>query len=169
MPDLDRNLSIKYETKFHGIKHYFQEYFSMTLTENQSESDEKHQKQRLDSLLNEICAMVARTSSVDGAIVINAHFELLGFGAEITAENIEINRLHFSIGQTEKKFSIRKITDFGTRHRSAARFTKAVPGSIAFVISQDGEKKLITAKEDKVVVYSQIVWEKMWESIELIA
>lgn len=166
--DFADKLLIKYKTKFSKLNSLYQEYFSESSSTKNYENVEKF-NQQIDNIFDEALTLISRTSSVDGAIVINDRLEILGFGAEIRVEENHIINLYFSIGQTEKKFYSRDITEFGTRHRSAARFVKTFPRSIAFVVSQDGDKKLITYKDEKVIVYSNIVWEKMWESLEIIA
>ena len=42
---------------------------------------------------------------------------------------------------------------FGTRHNSAIDFVAAVPGSVAFVLSQDGPVRAITCRDDTVFLW----------------
>ena len=42
---------------------------------------------------------------------------------------------------------------FGTRHRSAFRFVRRYPESLAVVISQDGEVRFIVSQEGEIFIY----------------
>jgi hypothetical protein len=45
---------------------------------------------------------------------------------------------------------------FGTRHRSMMRYCAAVPGSVGFVVSQDGDVRAITRVRDDLVVWENV-------------
>ncbi len=84
--------------------------------------------------------LLASLSSVDGAVVLNRGLRVIGFGAEITLgspptpdQMVRFGRHPDPVGVPPPKL----LLDFGMRHRSAYNFCQAVPGSIAFVISQD--------------------------------
>lgn len=79
-----------------------------------------------DRDLSQVVDCVAGLAAVDGAVILRRDLRLLGFGAEITAE---------PGGDGE-------ADSWGMRHRSAARFCQMVPGSLAFVVSQDGGIRL---------------------------
>jgi hypothetical protein len=79
---------------------------------------------------------------VDGAVVVNDHYELLGFGAKIArrqgATQVEQVTLTEPIrGAVEKLVHPEEIG--GTRHLSAAQFVHDQHDAIALVASQDGQ------------------------------
>ena len=47
--------------------------------------------------------------------------------------------------------------NFGTRHRSMMRYCSKHEGSIGFVISQDGDVRIITKVNDKLVVWENVM------------
>lgn len=90
-------------------------------------------KQTLSERLNAL----ARMASLDGAVVIDENFEVLAFGAKLTAPAWEGRVVEgpsrFHPGGSEIDFS-----RLGTRHNSALALIGALPGSVAFVVSSDG-------------------------------
>ena len=111
--------------------------------------------------------LVVSLAAVDGAVVLGRNLTIHGFGAEIQLnkdgsegkdgdeEKIEFVRLPH--GQPPP----RRLSSFGMRHRSAYRFCKRVPGSLAFVISQDGNLLLFQNEAEKVTAVDGIahnVW-----------
>ena len=84
---------------------------------------------------------VARLTTIDGCVVLSHEFGLLGAGAIIRIlENSDLPRCvearaDMAVDQPGKEFDFGKL---GTRHRSAVWLCKAIPGSLVFVISQDG-------------------------------
>jgi hypothetical protein len=81
---------------------------------------------------------LAKLTAVDGAVLLTNKFHVLGFGVEIQIYNSSLSNITlFSNGHSETK----SIESFGTRHRSAYRFCYQYPGTIVFIISQDGSLK----------------------------
>jgi hypothetical protein len=95
----------------------------------------------LDRDLSQVIDFVAALAAVDGAVVLSRDLGLQGFGAEITQgrtpsgdERVEYDDHPAPLGKPAPA----SLADFGMRHRSAIRFCQEVPGSMAFVVSQDG-------------------------------
>ena len=84
---------------------------------------------------------VARLTTLDGCVVLSYEFGLLGAGAIIRIlENSDLPRCvearaDMAVDQPGNELDLGKL---GTRHRSAVWLCKAIPGSLVFVISQDG-------------------------------
>lgn len=107
----------------------------------------------LDRDLDQVIDFVASLATVDGAVLLSRDLRLWGFGAEITAsrppaedERVEYDDHPEPLGKPAPE----PLSDFGMRHRSAIRFCQEVPGSMAFVISQDGGIRLFHNVEDRV-------------------
>jgi hypothetical protein len=88
--------------------------------------------------------ITAQASSVDGAVVLDAALSVLGFRVELCAREDE--RLPECVAldpesSEPRPMGLVRLTAFGTRHRSAARFCARVPGAVAMVVSQDGETR----------------------------
>ena len=93
-------------------------------------------------------------ATVDGAVVMNRRFELLGFGGEITVAE-PVRQIHRAV-DLEASESIPAMVDHeGTRHRSAYRLCQAVPGALAFVVSQDGGITVVHARDHRVLCWDQ--------------
>jgi hypothetical protein len=78
--------------------------------------------------------------------------EVRGFGVEITSASVPASlllALDSSAGQTQPI----EYTRWGTRHRSMMRYCWAIPGSVGFVLSQDGDVRVMTRIADAVVVW----------------
>jgi hypothetical protein len=85
---------------------------------------------------------IAKLSTADGCIVFDRGLRLLGFKGEVLVrDNPECVELNLNSEIPEQKGTF-DINQFGTRHRSAARFCAKVPGGVAFVVSQDGDIRL---------------------------
>ena len=86
-------------------------------------------------------AAVGGLTSVDGAVVLNTHYEVLGFGAKIVRKKgsplVEQVILTEPI-QGTKPAVVHPDELGGTRHLSAAQFVRDQEDAVAMVASQDG-------------------------------
>ena len=98
---------------------------------------------------------ISLLSRVDGLVLLNRHLELRGFGVEITDKEEPSS---ISLAGNRRATKLRKLdyNYYGTRHRSMMRYCARVPGSVGFVISQDGDVRAMT-----VVQGSLLVWENI--------
>lgn len=105
-------------------------------------------KTKLTTLLNTL----AQISCIDGATLIDEYFVPMRFGARLRAEEWS-GPIH--PGPMPGFSSSEEIprSRFGTRHNSAIDFVGAVPGSIAFVLSQDGPVRAITRRNETVFIW----------------
>jgi len=110
----------------------------------------------MDETLFEKAHLLADLTLVDGAVVLNRRFELLGFGAEISSglDNVTTVQKALDIdGVKREPESVRRV---GTRHRSAYRLCKALPGVLAVVISQDGQVRFVRWHDGEVTYWDQL-------------
>lgn len=104
--------------------------------------------------LSDIAQAIASLTSVDGAVILNDRFEVLGFGAEVTAVSQSLKDIYIMTNKGKnKKIS---IESFGTRHRSAFRFCSSFEDSVAFVVSQDGGVKAVKRVASEVQLWPDI-------------
>lgn len=96
---------------------------------------------------------------VDGLLLLNPNLELRGFGVEITFQT-ELAGVYMAGNRsaTPNKLKRKDHNHYGTRHRSMMRYCSQIPGSVGFVVSQDGDVRALTQ------VRGQLV---MWENIKL--
>lgn len=100
----------------------------------------------LERDLSRVSDLVASLAAVDGAVVLRRNLGVVGFGAEILnnetpRDDQKINmRRHPNLHPPSH--DPRSLVAFGMRHRSAFRFCERMNGSLAFVISQDGDVRV---------------------------
>jgi hypothetical protein len=104
----------------------------------------KKYSERLDALANLAC--------IDGALILSSRLEVLSFGATLKAPEKwrgEVNIGPDSFGGGGGFFDTSKL---GTRHNSAIDFVGACPGSVGFVLSQDGPIRGLVRKDNNTVL-----------------
>ncbi len=100
---------------------------------------------------------ISLLSRVDGLILMTPQLEVKGFGVEITNPNTP--KSVFMAGDrygTGPKLKRIEHTHYGTRHRSMMRYCGSVPGSLGFVISQDGQVRAMTQVDGKLLIWENI-------------
>src|SRR6266566_7911629 len=127
------------------------------LEESVSEND-------IENYRNEITGCVRFISSlscVDGLILAAPDLSIRGFGVEIRTKQ-DPKRAFLSLRPTVNSRTLIRVdpSSYGTRHRSMMRYCFAHPGSLGFVISQDGEIRAMTR------VGAQLI---IWENIEVLS
>ena len=102
---------------------------------------------------------ISLLTRVDGLVLLNPCLEVEGFGVEITySEPPSASFLAVNRSATRATLKELDYNHFGTRHRSMMRYIAKVPGSVGFVVSQDGDVRAMTQVRKTVVV---------WENIQL--
>ncbi len=111
----------------------------------------------LEQSIFEVSRLIAGLAAIDGAVVLDKRFEILGFGAEVSAtlpapvqvwEAIDVEGVHRQSDEVE---------NVGTRHRAAYRFVRDHPQGLAIVISHDGAVRFVANQDGEVVFWSQSV------------
>jgi hypothetical protein len=121
---------------------------------------------RIESRINEAnqsltgaIKFIATLSRIDGLILCGTDLSVRGFGVEIvTKEDVKSVSLSASSELAPKTTALIPANRYGTRHRSMMRYCLAHPGSVGFVISQDGEVRAVTSVRGSVA---------MWENLKL--
>lgn len=100
---------------------------------------------------------IASLSRVDGLVVMNRELVVRGYGAIIKEEKEppSVWLAGDSAGSKEKLREI-KPSHFGTRHQSMMRICLRRPGSVGFVISQDGDVRAMTRVGESVLVWEDV-------------
>jgi hypothetical protein len=107
----------------------------------------------LDRDLAQLTDCVAALAAVDGAVILQRDLRLVGFGAEITIPGMPSGDEKVEYGNHPPllgKPAPASLADFGMRHRSAIRFCQEIPGTMAFVVSQDGGIRLFHSVDGSV-------------------
>lgn len=108
---------------------------------------EHNMKERWLAEIEKCIGVVARISSIDGAVIMDSSLSMLEVGAKIAvALDVDSIAIWQPNGpEQEKLTSIETVplSKFGgTRHQSAAKFVAAYPKGVAIVASQDGRLTL---------------------------
>ena len=100
---------------------------------------------------NETIQRISQLAAVDGALIMTFDFEVLAFGATLTAPRTLASAVIGPDGFGAGAGQPFDINRYGTRHRSAMDFAAAIDGSIAFAISQDGPIRAFRRASEAVV------------------
>lgn len=115
-------------------------------------SDE--QLEALDEGLFGLANLLANLTAVDGAVVLDKHLEILGFGAEISGELPSVPIVDRALDPEGNAVVPEQSEHEGTRHRSAYRLVAALPGALVIVISQDGGVRFVTQHNGRVTYWT---------------
>jgi hypothetical protein len=113
--------------------------------------------ERLEQSIFEISRVIASLTAIDGAVVLDKRFEILGFGAEVSGELPTPLQVWRALDTEGRKRELHAIEDVGTRHRAAYRFVQGHPRGLAIVISQDGGVSFVASQGGEVVFWEQSV------------
>ncbi len=105
----------------------------------------------------ELSRLVSGLAAVDGAVVVNKRFELLGFGAEVSGELPYPDVVHQALDVEAERRAPELANSVGTRHRAAYRFVTAHPEGLAVVISSDGIVRFVANIGGTIVFWDQFV------------
>ena len=120
----------------------------------QEHSQLADEEQEIDGSLTDVAEAMASLTAVDGAVIINQRFDLLGFGGEVVASSPSLSHVQAIAGDTT--LSSVPVESFGTRHRSAFRFCSSLEESVAFVLSRDGGVKAVKRHGKDVLLWPNI-------------
>jgi hypothetical protein len=113
--------------------------------------------EELEQAVFEQSRVLSNLTAIDGALVLDKRFGVLGFGAEVSAELPTPERVWRALdteGQIQRPEDVENV---GTRHRAAYRFVNDHPEGLAVVISQDGGVSFVANRERQVVFWEQSV------------
>ena len=92
---------------------------------------------------------LANMGRVDGCVLLDQNFQVLGFGGKIgvgkdDADKSPLKYAHFFTKELQSEDDLKG----GMRHQSAYRLCKVTPGALAFVVSQDGDLTVFLSDKD---------------------
>jgi hypothetical protein len=105
----------------------------------------------------ELSRLVSGLAAVDGAVVVNKRFELIGFGAEVSGELPYPDTVQQALDVEGERRAPEPANSVGTRHRAAYRFVTAHPEGLAVVISLDGIVRFVANIEGTIVFWDQFL------------
>ena len=113
--------------------------------------------EKLEQAVFEQSRAIANLTAIDGAVVVDRRFGLVGFGAEVSAELPPPRRVWRALDTEGTKRELDDIENVGTRHRAAYRFVNDHADGLAVVISHDGGVMFVANRDGEVVFWEQSV------------
>lgn len=101
---------------------------------------------------------LAALTAVDGALVLTQQIDLVGFGVEIQATQVPLERVQRALDVEARQRQPLAIDHGGTRHRAAYRLCLAAPECLAIVVSQDGSVQFVRELDGQVIVWDQLAY-----------
>jgi hypothetical protein len=128
------------------------------LTESVARNDGEEVASEIDGTL----WFIACLSRVDGLVLMGPDLSVHGFGTVISVEDppTTIRAAEDNQGATLRPAPL-SYDQFGTRHRSMMRYCNSYPGSVGFVVSQDGDVRIMTKIGDELIVWDGIRLEQL--------
>ena len=107
---------------------------------------------RLHESLVEFSHFLADLMSVDGCLVLNREFRLIGFGGEILGDS-HVSTIERAVDLEAEDSVVEQADSSGTRHRSAYRLVSCVQDAIVIVLSQDGAVRFVAHHGGRLVYW----------------
>jgi sensor domain DACNV-containing protein len=120
-------------------------------------ADKSPDLENLEQAIFEMSRVIAGLASIDGAVVLDKRFSVLGFGVEVSSEIPAPPRVFRALDVEGRERELNSVEDVGTRHRAAYRFVRQHPNGIAIVISHDGGVSFVANRDGEVVSWQQSV------------
>lgn len=121
------------------------------------ERDTNPDLEKLEQSVFELSRVIASLAAIDGAVVLDKRFAILGFGAEVSGNFTVPPRVWRALDIEAERRQLNALEDVGTRHRAAYRFVQEHPEGVAIVISQDGGVSFVANRSGEVVFWEQWV------------
>jgi len=114
----------------------------------------------LEERKNEVLGVnrfIASLSCVDGVVLLDRSMAVYGFGVELRTDN-RLSEVSIA-GDTPaspSRLRVVELTQFGTRHRAMMRYCDQHPGTVGFVVSQDGDIQAMTRVGEHLILWENI-------------
>jgi len=97
-------------------------------------------------------------TATDGCVVLNRSMRLIGFGGIIDVEQTKLGpQLVWGGSPSDPSMTEQSLLEqFGTRHRSAYLLCRALPNTIVFVVSQDGDLRVFASDNEKAYYFGSL-------------
>jgi len=104
----------------------------------------------------ELALWLSDLTSVDGCLLLDHKFTVLGFGVEIQVPSFEDEMVYRALDIEAQHCVLESMESAGTRHRTAYRLCREYAECLAIVISQDGAVKFVANYQDKVTYWNHL-------------
>jgi hypothetical protein len=107
----------------------------------------------LDEAIFEYAHLLADLMAVDGALVLTAARDLIGFGAEIHVATEQSEVIYRALDIDGQQVLEERDDEEGTRHRAAYRLSRTHPECMVIVVSQDGSVRYVGNQNGRVTYW----------------
>jgi len=107
----------------------------------------------LDESIFECAHLLADLMAVDGALVLTAARDIIGFGAEIHVRTQENEMVYRALDIEAEQAIPERADNAGTRHRAAYRLARDHPECMITVVSQDGSVRYVGNQKGQVTYW----------------
>jgi hypothetical protein len=107
----------------------------------------------LDEAVFEFAQLLADLMAVDGALVLTAARDIIGFGAEIHVATEQDEIIYRALDIEGQQVIEERADDGGTRHRAAYRLSRMHPECMITVVSQDGSVRYVGNQNGRVIYW----------------
>jgi hypothetical protein len=107
----------------------------------------------LDEAIFEFAHFLADLMAVDGALVLTAARDIIGFGAEVHVATEQNGVIYRALDIDGKEVVEEHDDDGGTRHRAAYRLSRTHPECMVIVVSQDGSVRYVGNQNGRVTYW----------------
>jgi DisA bacterial checkpoint controller nucleotide-binding len=107
----------------------------------------------LDEAIFECAHLMADLMAVDGALVLTAARDIIGFGAEVHVPTRENEIVYRALDIEATQAIAERVDNAGTRHRAAYRLARDHPECMVIVVSQDGSVRYVGNPNGKVTYW----------------
>jgi hypothetical protein len=104
----------------------------------------------------ELALWLSDLTAVDGCLLLDHQFTVLGFGVEIQVPSFEDEMVYRAVDIEAEHCVLESMESAGTRHRTAYRLCREYAECLAVVVSQDGAVKFVVNHRDKVTYWNHL-------------
>ena len=112
----------------------------------------------LTAEIEHLADYLAGLAAVDGALVLTQQLDLVGFGVEIQATQVPLERVYRALDLEAQQRQPLALDHGGTRHRAAYRICLAAPECLTIVVSQDGSVQFVHEQAGQIIVWDQLTY-----------
>jgi DisA bacterial checkpoint controller nucleotide-binding len=119
--------------------------------------DTSAELEKVEQAIFELSRVFAGLAAIDGAVVLDKRWRVIGFGAEVSSEIPVPARVWRALDTEGNQREESAVEDVGTRHRAAYRFVRQHPAGLALVVSTDGGVSFVANRDGDVMSWQQTV------------
>jgi DisA bacterial checkpoint controller nucleotide-binding len=106
----------------------------------------------------ELACWLSDLTAVDGCLLLDHEFTVLGFGVEIQIQDFEDETIYQALDIEACECTLESFESAGTRHRAAYRLCRGHEECLAIVVSQDGSVKFVAKHRGKVTYWNHLTF-----------